>query len=182
IPPSPLLRLNFAALSNIKLPTIPFLSRLTPKQLLWGKVGSAGLFICGLILWIFLGRDSIAARWPAMNSFYDALGLYVDHYYGGVGLSFEEMRSELRYEGGQNRLYVQGKIRNKTQKLQEIPAILATALGADNAPIQSWQIEPPAARVAPGEDVPFTSDIGAPKGTVVNLNLNFVEKKDDASE
>jgi hypothetical protein len=41
--------------------------------------------------------------------------------------------------------------------------------------MQSWQIDAPAAKVAPGEALPFTSAIRAPKGTVIEVNLNFIE-------
>jgi len=158
-------------------PVIPSLESLPPRLQRLIKIGGSGVGILLVILWLLLARDWIADRWPVMDKFYGALGLYVDHYHGGEGLAFEAMRSEIVYDGGRTELHLEGKIHNKTIKVQEIPAILATALGADGTVIQSWQIDPPTATVAPDEEAAFTSSINAPKGTVVNINLSFIEKK-----
>jgi hypothetical protein len=81
------------------------------------------------------------------------------------------------YEGGMTKLLVEGKIRNKTPYVQEIPPIKVDAIGADGQIIQSWQIDPPASRVFDGEGVTFRSSINAPQGNVTEINLSFVEIK-----
>ncbi|HEU0117566.1 MAG TPA: hypothetical protein VFR09_02935, partial [Alphaproteobacteria bacterium] len=145
------------------------------KQKTLLKVGKiAGTIF--LILFFIFDRDSIADRWPWTDKIYDLIHLSANHDHGGEGLAFEQMRSDLHYDGGAMKLTIQGFIHNKSVKVQEIPPILATAIGADGKTIESWQIDPPTANVAPGEDIPFVSTISAPGGTAVNVNLNFLEK------
>lgn len=128
-----------------------------------------------IALVLVLYRQDIAKTWPQMNRFYDAVGLHIYRY--GEGLSFQQVRSELRYDSGETQLAVEGKVHNATKNSQVIPDILATAIGSDGATMQSWQIDAPAAKVAPGADVPFHSAINAPSGTVAEINLSFVEPK-----
>jgi predicted Zn finger-like uncharacterized protein len=137
----------------------------------------AAVALALLLIWLILDRQHIARRWASLEPVYNAIGLYI--YYPGDGLEFDEVRSELKFDAGITKLNLEGKIKNKTQKNQKVPPIVAQALGPDGHVIQSWQIDPPAATLAPEEGASFSSSINAPKGTVVNVNLNFAETKDD---
>ncbi len=137
----------------------------------------AGAMFALALVWLILDRQHIAKRWSSMEPLYNAVGLYI--YYPGDGLEFDQVRSELRYDGGITKLILDGKIENKTKKNQKVPDIIAEAIGPDGAVIQSWQIDAPKATLGGEEEVGFSSLINAPKGTVVNVTLNFVELKDD---
>ncbi len=115
-----------------------------------------------------------------LEPFYDTIGLHIFH--TGEGLTIGSVRSELVYEDGIMKLVVDGKVVNTTKKVQLIPSIRASALGSDGKVMQDWQIDAPAATVKPGGEVPFRSSINAPKGTVVDINLNYIEKMPDAPE
>jgi predicted Zn finger-like uncharacterized protein len=134
-------------------------------------------FVVVLLLWLILDRQHIARRWVFMEPAYNAVGLYI--YYPGDGLEFDQVRSELKYDSGITKLILSGNIKNTTQNNQKVPTIVAEALGADGRVIQSWQIDAPAATLAPGGEASFSSSLDAPRGTVVNVNLNFAEMKDD---
>jgi hypothetical protein len=140
---------------------------------------SATVLVLLFVAWFLLDRRSIAKDWPILEGLYDSIGLHI--YHTGEGLSFIKVRSELRYDSGLTMLYVEGKIHNGTPNVQEIPDIMATAIGSDGSPMQSWQIPAPAIKVFGDENMPFHSSINAPKGTVSDINLSFIEKK-DASE
>ena len=133
----------------------------------------AAMTFAGLLLFLALDRKDIAHRWPVTESIYDRVGLHI--YHVGEGLSLRQVRSEMRFDSGTTELAVDGQVHNDTDKQQTIPDILAAAIGPDGKPMQSWQIDAPAATVAPGDSVPFTSAIHAPKGTVAEINLHFVE-------
>lgn len=45
--------------------------------------------------------------------------------------------------------------------------------------MQSWQIDAPAARVFADEAIKFRSILNAPKGTVAEINLVFIEPKNE---
>ena len=126
------------------------------------------------MLILAVDRREIVRRWPKADKFYDAVGLHIYHI--GEGLSLRQVRSEMRFEG-ETQLAVEGQIHNDTDKPQTIPPILAAAIGPDGKIMQSWQIDPPAATLAPSESVPFTSAIHAPQGSVTEINLHFVEPK-----
>jgi predicted Zn finger-like uncharacterized protein len=135
-------------------------------------------FILGIILlWLILDHQHIAKRWTFMEPIYNAIGLYV--FYPGDGLELDNIRSELKFDSGINKLFVSGTIKNTTKKNQKVPNMIVEALGSDGAILQSWQIDAPVATLSPTTDTQFESSINAPKGNVVNINLKFVEIKDD---
>jgi predicted Zn finger-like uncharacterized protein len=125
------------------------------------------------LLVMALDRRDIASAFPVTESFYDRVGLHI--YHSGEGLSLRDVRSEMRFEGGITKLVVEGVVFNDTKEPQPIPDILAAAIGPDSNIMQSWQIDAPAATVAPGEAVPFNSAINAPEGTVTQIHLHFIE-------
>lgn len=148
----------------------PIVKRIFKKVL----IAVAGLFV----LWFIFNRHNIAKDLAFLEPFYDMIGLHI--YHTGEGLHIESVRSELVYEDGIMKLSVTGRINNTTKKTQQIPALRASAIASDGHVMQDWQIDAPAAKVAPGEEVPFHSSINSPKGTVVDINLNFIEKSPDA--
>lgn len=148
------------------------------RRILW--IGGTAAVLILLPLIIVLERRPITQFLPKTERFYDAIGLHIYRY--GEALSFVGVRSELRYDNGQMVLAVEGKIHNSSSYAQDIPAITATAMGVDSKVVQSWQIDAPAVRVGPGEDVDFRSSIAAPKDAVAEINLSFVEIKHDNDE
>jgi hypothetical protein len=171
--------LDFVIIAIRALPPIPPLSSLPPKIARLVKLG--GIVLAGLLFLLFFifARVGISDILPFMEGFYNSVGLRIYHY-GGIGLVFQNTRSELRYDSGVTKLNVTGKIHNSTKKTQEMPDIMAVATGADGKPIQSWQINAPPVRLAPGEDVDFQSSINAPRATVYDVTLSFIERKKDA--
>ncbi len=135
-----------------------------------------GIVILGLFaVWFWLDRQEIAKMWPVLEGTYEKLGLHI--YHPGEGLSLQQVRSELHGEDGIPMLIVEGKILNETPKTQQIPNLMAVAVGSDGKPMQSWQIDAPAATLNAAETVSFQSTIRSPKGTVVEINLSFIEPK-----
>lgn len=137
------------------------------------------MIVACLMLWAALDRRDIAERWPVTEELYDRIGLHI--YRAGEGLMLADVRSEMKFDSGTMQLTVEGQIHNKTDKPQSVPNILAAAIGPDGKIMQSWQIDAPAATLAPDQSVPFSSEILAPQGTVVNINLHFIETDNNAS-
>jgi len=148
-----------------------------PFSLGQGLAAAAVVATSLMLIWFILDRQHIAHQWPSLEPIYNAIGLYI--YYPGDGLEFDGVRSELTYDSGITKLILNGKIKNKTQKNQKVPPLMVEALGPDDSIIQSWQIDAPVATLGPDEEASFTSSINAPRGSVVHINLNFVETKDD---
>lgn len=139
------------------------------RQPFWlGAIILAGIFM----IYFILARDVLTRNYPWMSGIYDNTGLHV--YRPGEGLVLAQVHSELQFENGLLQLVVEGKIRNESGQTQNIPNLLATAIGSDGKPMQSWQIDAPTAKVATGAEQPFHSEIRAPQGTVTEINLSFI--------
>ncbi len=137
----------------------------------------AGLGLALLLAAVFvLWRHDIVKQWPSFQPIYEALGLL--SLPPGEGLALKNVHSELTFESGMMRLSVTGEIVNQTAKTANVPDLIAAAIGPESDVMQSWRIDAPAATVAPSGTVAFHSSINAPKGTVVNINLNFAERKE----
>jgi len=157
--------------SNLPVPIKhPFLSRLWRTQ----RTGIVTFFAI-LLVGVILGN-----RFAPYLKLPENLPDVVSHSLEGAedGLEFDQMRSELKYDDGITKLILNGKIKNKSKKSLNVPPIIAEAMGPDGSIIQSWQIDPPKAKLDPEEEAPFSSSINAPKGTVVNVIMNFAEPKD----
>lgn len=97
----------------------------------------------------------------------------------GEGLVLEQIRSERRFESGGMQLVVEGDVRNTTQEAKKVPDIQAKALGPDKSVIQSWRIEAPVVTLPPNTTAHFYSSIVAPEGAVTELNLSFIEPRNE---
>lgn len=152
---------------------MPLMRHITPPPRFqrYIRIGVPSAFGALLLLWFFLDKQDIALAWPPMEHVYNTVGLTIHHY--GEGVVFANVRSELRYDSGIMKLVVEGKLDNGTPYVQEIPNILASAIGSDGEVMQSWQIDAPAVKVQPGQAVPFQSSINAPRGTVADVTLKF---------
>ena len=130
------------------------------------------ILIIGSLLWPILDREPIVKAIPELRGFYNALHLYIKR--SGEGLVFDQVQSDLRYDGGTMWLHIDGVIRNDTSELQLIPNIKARALGPDRHIIQSWWVEAPAATIDAGGQVPFHTQIAAPmQRTIESVYLEF---------
>ena len=143
------------------------------KWRLWLRNIVFGLLALAILLaWPILDRGSIIRYFPTLRSVYGAAGLHIDH--TGTGLVFDQVKSELRYDSGTMRLFVDGVIHNSTADTQFIPHIKARALGPDKHIIQSWWVDPPAATIDAGEDVAFHTEIASPmEHTIEDVYLEF---------
>jgi hypothetical protein len=141
------------------------------------------LFVLGglLVLSTFLflsGHQYIAKTWPLTQTAYHAIGLSSSPAQN-ERLVLQNISSERRYEDGAMQLIVQGEIKNVSKKPQGLPDLNVDAMGPDERIIQSWRIKPSPATLEVDSVLPFTSAILSPEGTVVEVNLSFVETPHD---
>lgn len=152
------------------------------KRFLLRGLGYATFAIL-LVAWPIYDRQPIVKAFPALRGIYESLGAHIPH--SGVGLTFDQVKSELRYDGGTMRLYVDGVVHNSTAEIQFIPDIKARAIGPDQRIIQSWWVPAPAATVDAGGDAPFHTEVSAPmQRTIADVYLEFYaqDEKTDVSQ
>jgi hypothetical protein len=147
------------------------------------------LFVLGTILlaamllaWPVLERRAIVKVLPKMHVLFDTIGLHVAPEW--EGLIFNNVKSELKYDSGMMKLYVDGTVHNSTSEAQLIPSIKARAMGPDKGVIQSWMIEAPAATIESGGDVPFHTEVATSmEHTIEDVYLEFTsqDEKGDAA-
>lgn len=123
---------------------------------------------------IFLSAQSlIVAQWPITQQIYIGIGWVKEE---RESLVLQSVKSERRYIDGAMQIIVKGRIHSVAEKTQVIPDIYINGIGPDERIIQSWRISPPKATIRPGKTIPFRSSVISPEGTVIEINLSFVEK------
>lgn len=120
---------------------------------------------------------SVIKAYPQSRALYEAIGL--NDRPAWTGLVFEDAKSEMKYDSGKMRLFVEGAIRNASGKRKAIPDIEAHALGADKSVILSWRVDAPAATIEPGEKIPFHTEIASPmEHTIEDVSLECVSRRE----
>jgi predicted Zn finger-like uncharacterized protein len=146
----------------------------------WRRIRIGLAIVLGLAAFGFLADMAINGNFvgkirPAFSPILESTGLMKPVL--GDGLSLKQIRSERRFEDGGMHLVLDGEIHNDSTEIRAVPDLQARALGPNRDVIQSWRIEAPAATLPPGATVPFHSSIISPQGTVVEINMNFVEPR-----
>ncbi len=165
------------AAANKPTPNLPaVIKKKLPQKVVWALyalVALAAIFVLGSVL----ARHSIVKAVPALRGSYNAVGLAVVPEWDG--LIFDEVKSELKYDSGTMKLYVDGSVRNATEEAKKLPDIKAQALGADKKVIQSWWVDAPAATIEPWGKVGFHTEVATPmEKTIEDVYLEFVSRKD----
>lgn len=136
------------------------------------------LFVLGLTLFsgavLIAGHRFIIDQWPRTQAFYIKLGFAEDPLKDNLVL--QNITSERRYIDGAMQLFVNGEVHSQAKKRQVIPTIFVEGLGPDGRLIESWRIPAPAATIDSGSTIPFSASFLSPEGTVVEVNLSFVEQ------
>ncbi len=130
---------------------------------------------CALVAWPISARQPIVKVFPGLRGLYDFVGLHVAPAW--EGLMFTQVKSELKYDSGTMKLYVDGVIHNSTPEVQLIPDIKARARGPDRRIIQSWWVQSPAATIDAEGDVPFHTEVASPmEHTIEDVYLEFYSR------
>jgi hypothetical protein len=136
---------------------------------------SAALLAGVFIFLVFAGRNAIVKTLPVFRGFYTTFGANVPQKW--EGLVFDNVKSELKYDSGTMKLFVDGVISNTTEKTKDIPDIKARALGADGSTIQSWWVDAPAPTIDASGSIPFHTEVATPmERTIEDVYLEFISR------
>ena len=138
--------------------------------------------MAGVIAWamgfaIFAGvasaavvlRNQVTDAWPRTASLYKMVGLDVNRY----GLDFEGVDAKRSFEGTTPVLTVKGWAINSTETARPAPQIRISLRDEGGAEITTWTDDLPAASIAPGERVEFSSRIVAPPVETYALMVSY---------
>lgn len=139
------------------------------------------VIVLALVLaWPIKDRVRIVKAVPELSGIYSYFHLYISH--SGKGLVFDQVKSELKYDGGIMRLYVDGNVHNATDEIQFVPDIVARALGPDRRIHQSWWVPSPTPTIAAEGNVPFHTEINVPMNhTIEDVYLEFYSKDEEGA-
>jgi len=155
---------NLLMKNGNKFPAFPGMERFSPQALKAAGLGLLAMMTSlFLVIWIFGGEAS--APPPEHEEW--------------KGLFFDEVKSELRYDGGTMKLFVDGLVGNSAEETKELPDIRARALGVDRREVQKWLVERPARTIKSGERIPFHTEVATPmERTIDDVHLEFTPRKE----
>lgn len=150
-------------------------ARLAPPRQRHG-LGGAVLFVVvvGLVLAaVYFGRQRIVAAWPPAEQLYELVGLRATAL--GAGLELSNVTYVVRQVEGQNVMFIEGDVFNRTEKPIAVPTMRATLLNEHSQWLRDWTftVEPPS--LQPGETAKFKTMTKSPPDSYRNLAITFIE-------
>lgn len=150
-----------------------------PRRLAW--------FIIILLLTVILslcwfGRYRLAARFPALESFYLATGMI--HLTALDTLDIQLKHAEKCLVSGRNMLCLSGHVTNRGDSAANVPPIYITALDASNQSftdsegraILNWTVPAETVKLLPGESRAFSLTEPYPDKTITDFDYGFIDE------
>jgi predicted Zn finger-like uncharacterized protein len=139
-----------------------------------GSRSLIGLLAAVLVLLLaasaVIGRNEIAADFPATAAVYQALGLAVAP---ELGLRFEEVKSTRLEEGGISVLVVEGAIVNTTGSERAVPPIRITLLDGGGRELQEELFQAKEQNLEAGSKTSFSGRVVNPAERARNYRVTF---------
>lgn len=117
-------------------------------------------------------RADLVRAMPQTAGFYARLGLPVNV----RGLQFDSFAATAEWRDGTPVLVVKGEISNTTSKAEQVPALHLSARNVEHAQIYSWATPLARQALAPGETLPFTSELTLPPLDTREITVRFVDR------
>jgi predicted Zn finger-like uncharacterized protein len=117
-----------------------------------------------------IGRDEIAATFPATARLYQDLNLPVTP---ELGLKFEDVTSARLEEGGIAVLVVEGAIVNPTRHERPVPPVRVTLLDGGGRQVQEELFRAKEQHLEPGARTSFSGRVVSPVDSARNFSVTF---------
>jgi hypothetical protein len=119
-------------------------------------------------------RADLVRAMPQTASFYARLGLPVNV----RGLQFDRVAATPQWRDGTPILVVKGEISNNTGKAKEVPHLHLFARNSEHQQVYSWATPLARQALAPGETMPFSSELALPPPDTREVMIRFVDRDD----
>jgi predicted Zn finger-like uncharacterized protein len=120
-------------------------------------------------------RQVVMTTWPAAEGLYDMVGLGPEP--PGAGLGLRNVRWKAGTQGDMTVLRVEGEVANLTDRVRPVPPIEGIIFDKANKELQRWRFTAPEARLLPGENVSFTTELKNPASGASRLQIVFAHPK-----
>jgi predicted Zn finger-like uncharacterized protein len=135
-------------------------------------IAALAVICAALLAW----RKDIVRQVPQLASFYAAIGLPVNL----RGLAFTEVRIGNQVVDGVPVLVVEGLVASTASVAVEVPRLRFAVRNAAGAEIYAWTAVPEQQVLAPGERLPFRSQLASPPVDTHNVQVRFFTRRDAA--
>jgi len=117
-------------------------------------------------------RADLVRAMPQTAGFYARLGLPVNV----RGLRFDSVAATAEWRDGTPVLVVKGEISNTTSKAEQVPRLHLSARNAEHQQVYSWATPLTRQALAPGETMPFASELTLPPLDTREITVCFVDR------
>ncbi len=122
----------------------------------------------GGVVW----RDDVVRLWPPAQEVYRLAGLKTAP--AGVGLALRNITWKAVRRGGVTVRAVRGEVSNMSGRVREVPPRMRGRLFDDkDRELQRWTFSAPEARLLPGENAVFSSELENPAAGATHLIIEF---------
>jgi len=135
----------------------------------WIVLGVVFVLLALAVLVTIAARGEIVATWPAAARLYALVGLPVGP--SGPGLELDKIIPMRTGDG----LVIEGDITNTGSTARDVPRLRVALRDPDDKETQFKIIDPPTARLAPGETVHFTTSFDHSDETAT-VKVSFVPR------
>jgi hypothetical protein len=119
-------------------------------------------------------RAEVVRAMPQTATFYARLGLPVNV----RGLWFDRVAATTEWRDGTPVLVINGEISNHTSNAEQVPPLHLFARNSDHQQTYSWATPPARQALAPGETLPFRSEVALPPPDTREIMVRFVDHDD----
>lgn len=119
-------------------------------------------------------RADLVRAMPQTAGFYARLGFPVNV----RGLRFDSFAATAEWRDGTPVLVVKGEISNDTNKAEPVPRLHLSARNAEHQQVYSWATPLARQALAPGETMPFSSELSLPPLDTREITVRFVDRVD----
>jgi predicted Zn finger-like uncharacterized protein len=131
------------------------------------------LVVGGLVWSSWSYRYSIVNTVPSAARLYAAVGIPINTV--APGLSIEGVTPSRRLKNGTSVLMVSGRVVNKTDATQPVPAMRVTLKGANGTEIASWRVAAKSAAIPPGGSTAFSAEKANPPENAQGVTIRFIQ-------
>lgn len=132
------------------------------------RLGAVAALV-GVVAGLYLFRVEIVRVVPDLAGLYSAVGLGVNT----VGLEFADVSTLVGRRDGVDVLAVSGTIYPVAQRTVPVPPVLVEIRDAGGHVLYQWNVTPELRSLAPGEVVPFATELASPPTGAQSVHLSF---------
>ena len=140
----------------------------------WATLGRAIATVLVLVvlavLALIFARRHVATIWPSAGGLYASIGLPVEA--AGAGLTIEQIAAVRTADG----LMIHGEIANPGSRALDVPRLRVALRNAAAQEVQLEIVDPPKARLQPGEIVHFATLFAHPADAATGVVVTFASQ------